>query len=382
MTLKKLSYSEFEGEPRAWELESLDFGQANLMVGRNATGKSRVVSVTTSLMATLAGTRIGGNSLESGHFLAEFLIAGVEYIYELAVSKRVVEKECLTVNGIVRLERFSDGKGRIYYSKEDCFLQFEVEPGAIAIQARRDRLQHPYIIELSEWAAASATYNFGTDFGKNTLMVASSEAPTTTDPTINRAADDPNNALITYIEAYRRFGDEFDKAIVEDMRGMGFPVNEVHAEPLDPSVATAPHGTPLMVMTVAEAGLPGRIPQIFLSQGMFRALALTIKLNWTVFSGRKGLILIDDLGEGLDYERACAAVELTMHKAKLGGCQVVVTSNDRFVMNSVPLENWIVLRREGARVKGYTPRNSPAEFENFRFTGLSNFDFFTSDVFH
>lgn len=379
MTLKKLSYSEYEGDPRCWSLESLDLEQANLVVGRNATGKSRLINVTTGLMGLLAGTRVG--ALDSGKYHAEFLIKNVEYWYDVEFSDKKVQNERLTVDGVERLTRGLDGKGRIFYEKEGNYLEFEVDASAIAIQARRDRLQHPFIVELSEWAASSATYNFGTDFGRNTLMVAT---PGMAAKEVSTSAneEDASNALSTYIEGFKRFGDSFDKAIIEDMAALGYPLREVHAEPLPPSIAVTPHGAPFMVLTVIEDGIQARLPQIFLSQGMYRALALTIKLNWAVFTGRQGLILIDDLGEGLDFERSCSAVEMTLRKAKGSNCQIVVTSNDRFVMNAVPLENWVVLHREGAVVKAFTARNSPEAFEDFRFTGLSNFDFFSSQAFH
>ncbi|WIV97161.1 AAA family ATPase [Kinneretia aquatilis] len=375
MALKKLTYFEYKDDPRYWALESLDFTESNLIVGRNATGKTRLVHVITGLMQMLAGTKIG--ALDSGSYVAEFHVAGRSYIYEIAFHRRTVVKEKLLVDGRVRLERSEDGKGRIHYAKEGTDLDFEVELSAIAFQSRRDRLQHPFITDLADWAASSATYMFGSEMGRNTLAM----LMTAQTASKELEQEDPNNALATYIEGFKKYRDAFDKAIIEDMIEMGFPLREVHAKPLDPSVAASSQGQ-LTALTVAEDGLSVEIPQIFISQGMYRALALTIKLNWAMFSNRKGLLVIDDLGEGLDYERACAVVKMTMEKAKASGSQVIITSNDRFVMNSVPLESWVVLQRQGGTVRAFTPRNSTEQFENFRFTGLSNFDFFTSQAFH
>jgi energy-coupling factor transporter ATP-binding protein EcfA2 len=382
MTLKKVSYSEYQGEPREWSLEPLDFGPANLVVGRNATGKSRLINIITSLMHVLSGKRTV-DRLTNGAFYAEFDIAGNSYIYEIHCKDSLVAKERLTLNGEVKLERDAEGKGSIFYQKQQASIEFEIEPSAIAFQARRDRLQHPYIMDLYEWAEASATYQFGSDFGKNTLKVAipneviggqtTSAAPT---------REDPADPLQTYVQAFATYGDAFDQAVVADMRSMGFPISAVNAELLDPGALSPRLSSPLMTLSVTEDGIAQNVTQITLSQGMFRALALCIKLNWAIFSGRRGLLLIDDLGEGLDFERACSAIELTMKKALQGGCQVIVSSNDRFVMNSVALEHWVALKRDGNRVKGYTQRNSPEAFKNFRFTGLSNFDFFTSEAFH
>ncbi len=56
-----------------------------------------------------------------------------------------------------------------------------------------------------------------------------------------------------------------------------------------------------------------------------------------------------------------------------------MSTNDRFVMNHVPLTEWSVLRRSGNRVVVHNHENSPEAFERFEFTGLSNFDFFATD---
>jgi hypothetical protein len=56
-----------------------------------------------------------------------------------------------------------------------------------------------------------------------------------------------------------------------------------------------------------------------------------------------------------------------------------MTTNDRFVMNQVPLEYWSVLVRKAGVVKLFNRLNSEKKFEDFKYLGLSNFDFFSSD---
>ena len=59
--------------------------------------------------------------------------------------------------------------------------------------------------------------------------------------------------------------------------------------------------------------------------------------------------------------------------------QVILTTNDRFVMNAVPIDYWTVLDRRGNTVHVFNKSNSGDKFESFKFTGLSNFDFFATD---
>lgn len=56
-----------------------------------------------------------------------------------------------------------------------------------------------------------------------------------------------------------------------------------------------------------------------------------------------------------------------------------MATNSKFVMNRVPLEEWSVLQRRGSQVKVLNHHNSAALFDEFRFTGLSNFSFFEMD---
>jgi len=72
---------------------------------------------------------------------------------------------------------------------------------------------------------------------------------------------------------------------------------------------------------------------------------------------------------------------LLISKAKTYDLQLIMTSNDRFVMNQVLLEYWSVLKRKGGIVKLFNSQNSPKQFNDFKYLGLNNFDFFASDLF-
>ena len=116
-----------------------------------------------------------------------------------------------------------------------------------------------------------------------------------------------------------------------------------------------------------------------MSQGMFRALSLIVSLNYAEHTAVPSCVLIDDIGEGLDFDRSCALIKLLMQKAEETSMQLILSTNDRFIMNSVPLEAWTVLRRVGQNTNVYNYDNSRARFDEFKFTGMNNFDFFAYD---
>jgi len=59
----------------------------------------------------------------------------------------------------------------------------------------------------------------------------------------------------------------------------------------------------------------------------------------------------------------------------------VMTTNDRFIMNGVPLEYWSVIERKPGLAKLHNIHNSSQVFEDFKFTGLNNFDFFSTEFY-
>ncbi len=132
---------------------------------------------------------------------------------------------------------------------------------------------------------------------------------------------------------------------------------------------------------VRESDLKGTTDQNSISQGMFRALSLIIQLNYSLLASVPSCILIDDIGEGLDHERSSALIKLLIDKAKKSRVQLIMSTNDRFVMNNVPLEYWSIMRRFPNESKIYNYRNSKKLFEEFELTGLNNFDFFASGAF-
>ena len=113
---------------------------------------------------------------------------------------------------------------------------------------------------------------------------------------------------------------------------------------------------------------------------MFRAFSLLAMIQHVLDTVKGNItILVDDLCEGLDYERSINFTKLLFNKLKEKNIQLIVTSNDSFLMNAVGIEYWNILIREKSTVKAFNYKNSKEIFDDFKFTGLNNFDLFSSD---
>lgn len=375
MRIDSVSFVEHGGTPKEWRLQSLKLTKINLIVGQNAAGKSRTLNVILYLANLIRGRKtppIGGADWTVR------LTNTSNIDYSIQTSDENVRKETFKAGSQVLLERGQDGAGKIFATELNQEMQFQAPISQVAVLARRDSIQHPFFEPLHQWAQAVRYYAFGTPLGKTVFAVFTKE------PKQNpREVDinDQDQVVAMFRKGLKQYGDEFHKAIVVDMTSIGYEIEDITVETPTSMRVEGPLPGEIVGLSVKERQLRGRTEQFEMSQGMFRALSVIIQLNYSHLASKPTCILIDDIGEGLDYERSCALIDLLMTKAKQSGVQLIMTTNDRFVMNKVPLEAWTVLVRDGSEIRVFNYANSKEVFENFRFTGLSNFDFFSSEYF-
>lgn len=366
MKLKSISYVEWQGSPQEWRLEKLSFGPRMLIVGKNAAGKSRSVRVTAGLARSIVGAQPPGLS---GDYMATFDHEGKEYVYELRCKDTEVVLEKISVDQKILLMRGIGGIGTIFAEKigNGQDIDFQVPPNILAAVARRDAIQHSFIEPLFDWANSLRFYQFG-GIIQNALAILV--------PLGQQVDDKDENAVLgVFREGQKLYGVPFIDSIKADLFSIGYDIETIElAAPV--SIRFAPGGPQPVSLSLKERGLQGITDQIGMSTGMFRVLALLIHVNFAQFKGSASSVFIDDIGEGLDFDRSLKLIELLRVKAEKYNFQLVMTTNDKFVMNHVPLEEWTVLHRSASVVHVRNQENSQAAFDEFKFTGLSNFSFF------
>ncbi len=373
MHLTSLSFKEFLGTPREWSLEEASLGEICLVVGRNSAGKTRLLNVINGLSHLLRGERMFSN----GVYKARFNDGAEVLSYELEIAGGQVLRELLAADGKELLRRGEDGKGEIWAAELNQKMHFQSPSSVIAAQARVDSIQHPFLSNLNEWAKNVRHYQFGTSLGRERLLIANDLAVKS--ESVPKSFD-ASAVTMLYVRAFELFQEAFDRAILDDLASLGYQCTDVGVEAMDPDII-AIQGPPLVHLFLKEKDLPANTSQISMSAGMFRALALVIHLNDCTFRKIAGTLLIDDIGEGLDFARSQACIRLLIERAKKYRLQILMTTNDRFVMNGVPLEYWNVLHRVGGKVSLINKASSPKVFSEFEDLGLNNFDFFSTNFF-
>ena len=96
MILKEFNYSEFENTPNSWSLEGMTLENINLLVGKNATGKTNALTKIMWLGNILTGKQ--PQLLNSGNYDVEFTDNNDIYRYKLNLSEQSVQYEELIIN--------------------------------------------------------------------------------------------------------------------------------------------------------------------------------------------------------------------------------------------------------------------------------------------
>ena len=369
--LKTVSYAERVGRPKEWTLEGLTLWPINLLVGKNGTGKSRSLNILWSL-AQMFCPEPRRMSRNCGYDLV-FDHDGKPLRYVVQVDEGKVTREEVHADGAMQLFRRAGGEARIFTATEGRMIPLRPPENELAAVARRDSLQHPFLEPLHEWALGVRHYTFGTQLGKNHIVIAMRGTP---------EADDrnPEQVVAIFRKGQREIGPRFIDAILHDMAAMRYALTDIGTYPPE-NIVLMQGGTPTEVLGIGvrERGIDGIVDQNDMSQGMFRGLSILIQVNYSQLARRANCILIDDIGEGLDFDRSIRLIDILRKKAQQSSFQLIMTTNDHFVMNHVPLSEWSVLQRDGCHVRVKNQENAREAFEYFRFVGMSNFAFFEMD---
>ena len=378
MQLKNIEYKEFEGDKREWTLEPASFGQINLLVGKNASGKTRTLNVMVGLARLLAGKQQA--LFDTGDFKVTLVTSnGKSFVYEVSMQNNLVNREYLSCDDIPYLTREGSGPGKIKTEPKGEMVDFQIKPNQLAIFSKRDSLQYPFLEEIAAWAEGTENYEFATLFGPNSIgspgVIAPMDQIEDSQKTLSRDFEHREMLQLLVAAAIDKFSDAFKKSILADMNKVGYDLEDMGVGVLsDIKMTPPPFG-----IWVKERDLQCNTQQNQMSLGMFRALAAVIRMSLPQFTNAPSAVFLDDVGEGLDFERSVGLIRILIEKAEKGGFQLFMTSNDRFVMNEVPLKYWSVIIRMGSLVKVKNYENSRDEFDKFEKLGLNNFDYFVAN---
>ena len=285
-------------------LSGLTLGSINLVVGKNASGKSRTLSTVNWLGGLVSGRR-KPSELPTGTYEAAFDHEGRTLRYFLDIHERKVISEQFSDGDKVLLTRGAGGVGKIFHEKQGEHLEFQTPEEDAAVVARRDSIQHSFLEPLGQWGEGVRHYAFGDKMGHWSVAVPVQHGPTP-DPR------DVNAIVALFHKGMKDFPDRFPTAVRDGMNTIGYDISEVGVMVPTDIAVMIPVGNSVepLILYAKEQDLPCPTQQLEMSQGMFRALSVIILLTYAVIASRPSCLIVDDIGEGLDFERSCKLIDL------------------------------------------------------------------------
>jgi len=370
MLLEALRYIRLEGKAKEWSIIGKDegpvrFGNLNLLVGKNASGKSRTLSVLREIAGLFAGSHpLSEATYPSAKYQLFFKDGNDEYEYFIDYRDKLVEEEYIKYNGSYWVDR----KNNLIYSetsgKMEPFDIINEQSLSISLHGNKD---YPYLKKFFFWGLNLKLAAFTNQIEKNFLLDDMSQLE---NPSLKMLRVSLS-LLSVFWRGKQQFGNEFIGNIIKNMNSLGYPLEEI-----DIKKGKSGYG-----LYVKEEELDEMTSQIEMSQGMYRSLSWIIQLNYALMNKFSVCILIDDLGEGLDFDRSRAIIRLLVKSIENSNIQIFITTNDRYIMNKIPLKYWSVIERYPKKSVFYNYCNSKETFDDFKYTGLNNFDFLATDFY-
>lgn len=371
MILESLKYIREQGRPNEWAIEGkngdlIKFDNINLFVGKNAVGKSRSLIVLCEIANLLAlkKTVLDLKFPETKYHLI-LKEDNITYEYIISTEKHLITDEILWVKGV---EKFNRKKEKIYSEVSKSFEKLDLSDTEIITSIKNKDQEYPYIAEIFEWSNALKNYAFTNQYEKNHLIKSKEELNS------QQVIEDftPDNIIKLFFKGKKDFGQPYIDSIISDLDSIGYNVSNI-------DLSKDKQGG--IGISVQEEELSEPTLQLEMSQGMFRALSFLIQLEFALLSKFSVCLLIDDLGEGLDYARSKSIIDLLIYKVNNSDIQIFITSNDRYIMNKIPLRYWSVIERKPKASIFHNYHNAMEIFDDFKYTGLNNFDFLASDFY-
>lgn len=342
--------SSFSYKTSGWELNDMnDLQLTNLLVGKNASGKTRTIRALQNVTNFLQMKPIvfGDTDFKTKLVFSDPQHTSRAMVYSFQITKGKVVTESLIVSGKQLIKRDT---------AKTVFMGTVINPPAekLVVQVRRDQAAYPEVEALMEWAEGVI---FISCSNINPFTVILGNASTIVNPL-------PFSTLVDSLNYAEK------KQVIAVAKRLGYEVVDI---------STVKANSEMKFVSVNERYVKSNVMDFQLSSGMMRVLYILCFLEYVKHTDKNSLLLIDDLGEGLDYNRATLLGRKVFESCEHNHLQMVASSNDSFMMDVVDISKWQILRRKNSKLTVINPTNTPKLFEAFRMTGLSNFDFFSSD---
>lgn len=374
--MRILSYEYAELNPGGWSFDKVELGKINLVVGDTGSGKTRFLNTIVNLGSTVTGRRsLPGPcqwKLRFGH---------KDLLYDWRISTDKLP-DGSTIVSRETLSQLTDSSPKTIVSRSQSSFRFlsktlpKLRSDSLSVTTLKEETAMQPLLEAFSLILRR---NFFSDALEAVIPVSLSQPKILDTPP--KSPNDisiirlPTNVKLYLLSkyfpsSYKRICDYFTTV---------FPlVTSIDIKDLgELGLGFRPPG-PTPVFTVKERNVKTWISIDQLSTGMQKVLLILTDI-FTLPD--ESIYLIDE------YENSLGVSAIDFFPPLLGdyetNIQFIITSHHPYLINNIPVENWIVFHRTGSRIKSrYGSKNIEAygKSKQQRFIQLLNDPFYTQGV--
>src|SRR5262249_47716247 len=145
----------------------------------------------------------------------------------------VVQREVLTCGKEDYLRREGPGPGKIRMAPNNQLVDFGIKPNQMAMVAKRDSIQYPFIEEVASWAEGTEHYQFaalglGTGFGIGMPnVVPPLELFQDLDAVLSRESTHKQFIQLLLAAGLEKYKESFKQRLLEDTGRLGYDLEDI-----------------------------------------------------------------------------------------------------------------------------------------------------------
>lgn len=334
----------FEYQDYTWKLSTIYLNKQNLIVGKNAVGKSKTLKALVDVARFIKGEAVGGMISHKCHIVFADT-DGEELDYNYVLEDNEITSETMFVNQQLIVSR---------NSKKAVLREETINPpvNKLIIQTQRDTNRYPEFETIINWAEHTRSFSFSDLSSFHSFSI-------------------PNifNETIRFDELYEKIDEVKERFIINNMRALDYKIKNISKLDIKQ----------YKIVYLNEEGVKMHLYPYAMSNGMIRVFYILTYMTYIATVEGAKTFLVDDLGEGLDFSRSSKLSKIMFDYCEANDIQLIVTSNDNFLMNAIDINKWVLIQRTGNKVTSYSHITHPDMFIKFRKMGLNNFDMLGTD---
>ena len=339
-----LEYEFHEADRPGWHFSKAQFRKINLIVGDSGTGKTRFLNT----LFNLGKASVSNTFDKSGHWQIRFLANGNTYEWSITALKektqvRIVSEQLNKIEHDGTIVEIVDRNSDRFMFKGNKSLKFSDTISSISLLKEEDALAPIYKAfsnirrrRPQDEDPSTSLYQLLPTNDANLMEIAKDlEKLAHADLSINvklyllkKFGLNHFNQIIKFYKSVFPFIIDID---VKDMR-------ELHKDVLTPG--------PAPVFCIKEQNMDKWIEYGDLSSGMRKVLDILTDIYGAT---NDWVYLIDEYENSLGIN----AINFlpTLLESYGAGSQFIITSHHPYIINHIPIENWLVFHRIGSEVK-------------------------------